>query len=122
MRDNVRFFGFVPERTLVALYRAADVFVFPSLYEGFGLPPLEAMANGTPVITSKISSLPEVVGDAALTVDPYNVDEIADGMKRVLVDRALRERLTRDGHARAAQFSWKEAVSLIHATYMSALS
>jgi len=122
VRANVRFFGFVPELTLVALYRAADVFVFPSLYEGFGLPPLEAMANGTPVITSKISSLPEVVGDAALTVDPYNVDEIAEAMQLVLTDAALRERLIHSGRLRAEKFSWEEAVSQIHATYMAALS
>lgn len=121
VRANVRFFGFVPERTLVGLYRAANVFVFPSLYEGFGLPPLEAMANGTPVVTSRISSLPEVVGDAALTVDPYNIDEIADAMKTVLVDEAVRQRLIHTGRLRAERFSWKEAVSQIHATYMEAL-
>ncbi len=122
VRGNVRFFGFVPELTLVALYRAADVFVFPSLYEGFGLPPLEAMANGTPVITSKISSLPEVVGDAALTVDPYNVDEIAEAMKKVLTDEATRERLKQKGRLRAERFSWEEAVAQIQKTYMAALS
>ena len=122
LRANVRFFGFVPELTLVALYRSADVFVFPSLYEGFGLPPLEAMANGTPVITSKISSLPEVVGDAALTVDPYNIDEIAEAMQSIFVDPVLRERLIKKGRIRAELFSWEEAVSQIHATYMAALS
>jgi len=122
VRRNVRFFGFVPELTLVALYRAADMFVFPSLYEGFGLPPLEAMANGTPVITSKISSLPEVVGDAALTVDPYNVDEIAEAMKTVLTDEATRERLKQKGRLRAKRFSWEEAVAQIQETYMTALS
>ena len=122
LRGKVRFFGFVPELTLVALYRAADVFVFPSLYEGFGLPPLEAMANGTPVVTSKISSLPEVVGDAALTVDPYNVDEIADAMKKILSDEATRERLKQKGRLRAKRFSWGEAVAQIQETYMTALS
>ena len=111
VRPNVRFFGFVPELTLIALYRAADLFVFPSLYEGFGLPPLEAMANGTPVVTSKISSLPEVVEDAALLVDPYNVDEIADAMRNVLDDGALRARLIHSGLVRAEQFSWKDAVA-----------
>ena len=121
VRPNVRFFGFVPELTLVALYRAADVFVFPSLYEGFGLPPLEAMANGTPVVTSKISSLPEVVGEAALTVDPYNIDEISEAMKSILTDSALRARLIHDGRVRAQQFVWEESVSQIHATYMAAL-
>ena len=77
----MRFFGFVPDKTLAVLYRLAAVFVFPSLYEGFGLPPLEAMASGTPVITSNVSSLPEVVGDAALLIDPYDPDAIADAMR-----------------------------------------
>jgi glycosyltransferase involved in cell wall biosynthesis len=122
VRGEVRFFGYVPEMTLVALYRTADLFVFPSLYEGFGFPPLEAMANGTPVITSKISSLPEVVGDAALTVDPYNIDEIAEAMKLVLTDRKLKEGLVASGRERAAMFSWEKAVSEIHAAYMSVLS
>jgi glycosyltransferase involved in cell wall biosynthesis len=122
VRSQVRFFGYVPEMTLVALYRAADVFVFPSLYEGFGFPPLEAMANGTPVVTSKISSLPEVVGDAALTVDPYNVDEIADAMKRILTEPALREALVRGGRERADLFSWEKAVADVHAAYMKVLS
>lgn len=121
VRANVRFFGFVPERTLVGLYRAADIFVFPSLYEGFGLPPLEAMANGTPVVTSAISSLPEVVGDAALTVDPYNIDEIADAMRSLLSDVPLRERLIAAGRERASLFAWEKAVSAIHGTYLSAL-
>lgn len=122
VRANVRFFGFVPERTLVGLYRVADVFVFPSLYEGFGLPPLEAMANGTPVVTSSISSLPEVVGDAALTVDPYNIDEIANAMRSLLSDVSLRERLIAAGRERAKRFSWEKAVAAIHETYMSALA
>src|SRR3989337_3130648 len=76
-----------------ALYRMATVFAFPSLYEGFGLPPLEAMACGTPVVTSRISSLPEVVGDGALLVDPYSEEEIAQGIARVLDDENLRQRL-----------------------------
>ncbi|HXV60660.1 MAG TPA: glycosyltransferase family 1 protein [Vicinamibacteria bacterium] len=121
LRACVRFFGFVPEMTLVGLYRAADIFVFPSLYEGFGLPPLEAMANGTPVVTSRISSLPEVVGDAAITVDPYDIDEIAHAMKSILTDGSLRNRLIEAGHAQAQRFSWESAVAQIHAAYMSAL-
>ena len=88
----MRFLGFVPEETLAVMYRLAGVFVFPSLYEGFGLPPLEAMASGTPVVTSNVSSLPEVVGDAAVLVDPYDPEAIADGIYRVLTD---------DGAARA---------------------
>ena len=79
LHKYVRFLGFVPEQTLAVLYRLAGVFVFPSLYEGFGLPPLEAMASGTPVITSNVSSLPEVAGDAAVLVDPLNPEAIADG-------------------------------------------
>ncbi len=92
LHKYVRFFGFVPDRTLAILYRLAGVFVFPSLYEGFGLPPLEAMASGTPVITSNVSSLPEVVGDAALLVDPLQPEAIADAMRRVLTDAELRKR------------------------------
>ena len=90
LHKHVRFFGFVPDQTLAALYRLADAFVFPSLYEGFGLPPLEAMASGTPVITSNVSSLPEVVGDAALMIDPYEPQAIAEAMYRVLQPNAGR--------------------------------
>ena len=121
IRGNVRFFGFVPERTLVALYKIADVFAFPSLYEGFGLPPLEAMANGTPVVTSNISSLPEVVGDAALTVDPYNIDDIASAIRRVLEDDELKARLIADGYERARCYSWEQSVIQIHRAYQQAL-
>ena len=121
MREDVRFFGFVPDRTLSALYRMASVFAFPSLYEGFGLPPLEAMACGTPVVTSRLSSLPEVVGDAALLVDPYSVEEIARAMGRLLVDDALRDTLIERGYQRAKMFSWERSVRAIHETYMSVL-
>ena len=87
---HVRFLGFQPHDTLAAFYRLARAFVFPSLYEGFGLPPLEAMACGTPVVTSNVSSLPEVAGDAALLVDPYDVGSIADGIRRAVTDEPLR--------------------------------
>ena len=87
----------MPEETLAVMYRLAAVFVFPSLYEGFGLPPLEAMASGTPVVTSNVSSLPEVAGDAALLVDPYEPSAIADGIYRVLTDERLRQTLRRAG-------------------------
>jgi glycosyltransferase involved in cell wall biosynthesis len=116
-RQEVRFFGFVPHRTLAALYRMASVFAFPSLYEGFGLPPLEAMACGTPVVTSRLSSLPEVVGDAAVLVDPYRVEDIAAGLERVLSDDALRAELVDRGHARARCFSWERSVAAVHAGY-----
>jgi glycosyltransferase involved in cell wall biosynthesis len=121
VRQEVRFFGFVPHETLAALYRMATVFAFPSLYEGFGLPPLEAMACGTPVVTSRISSLPEVVGDGALLVDPYNEDDIAQGIARVLDDEDLRARLVERGLERAASYSWARSVRQIHAGYLKAL-
>ena len=121
VRQEVRFFGFVPHETLAALYRMATVFAFPSLYEGFGLPPLEAMACGTPVVTSRISSLPEVVGDGALLVDPYNEDDIAQGIARLLDDQDLRARLIERGLERAASYSWARSVRQIHAGYLKAL-
>ncbi len=111
LHKHVRFFGFVPDKTLAILYRLAAVFVFPSLYEGFGLPPLEAMASGTPVITSNVSSLPEVVGDAAVLIDPLQPDAIADAMRRVLTDAALRDDLRQRGLVRARQFSWERSVA-----------
>ena len=122
LHKHVRFFGFVPDQTLAALYRLAAVFVFPSLYEGFGLPPLEAMASGTPVITSNVSSLPEVVGDAAVLIDPYDPEAIADAMRRVLTDEALRQQLKERGQVRARQFSWDRSVRRVHEIYEEVLS
>lgn len=121
VRQDVRFFGFVPDRTLAALYRLAAVFAFPSLYEGFGLPPLEAMACGTPVVTSRVSSLPEVVGDAALLVDPYSPEDIAQGILKALEDEALRATLVARGRARVQTFSWERSVRAIHSVYMRVL-
>ena len=118
LHTHVRFFGFVPDRMLAVLYRLADAFVFPSLYEGFGLPPLEAMASGTPVVTSNVSSLPEVVGDAALLVDPYDTGAIADALERLLSDEALRRDLIARGHARASEFSWERSVRRIREIYL----
>lgn len=117
LHKHVRFFGFVPFETLSVLYRLASVFVFPSLYEGFGLPPLEAMSVGTPVVTSNVSSLPEVVGDAAILVDPYSTASIADGMRRALVDEDLRLWLRERGPARAHEFSWAEAAAKVREVY-----
>jgi glycosyltransferase involved in cell wall biosynthesis len=117
LHKHVRFFGFVSDQTLAALYRLADVFVFPSLYEGFGLPPLEAMASGTPVITSNVSSLPEVVGDAALMIDPYEPAAIAEAMQRVLGDANLRADLSRRGLARAREFSWERSIARVREIY-----
>ncbi len=107
--QRVRFIGPVAEEVLPALYGGATLFVFPSLYEGFGLPLLEAMACGTPVVCSNRSSLPEVVGDAALLVDPVDVAALADALLRLLEDTALREHLTERAIARAATFSWERA-------------
>jgi glycosyltransferase involved in cell wall biosynthesis len=117
LHKHVRFFGFVPDATLAILYRLARVFVFPSLYEGFGLPPLEAMASGTPVITSNVSSLPEVVGDAAMLVDPYEPDAIAGAMRRVLSDDRLRDDMRERGLARAREFSWGQSIRRVRQIY-----
>jgi glycosyltransferase involved in cell wall biosynthesis len=122
LHKHVRFFGFVPDATLAILYRLARVFIFPSLYEGFGLPPLEAMASGTPVITSNVSSLPEVVGDAAMLIDPYEPDAIAGALRRVLVDDRLREDMRERGLARAREFSWDRSVKRIREIYDEVLA
>jgi glycosyltransferase involved in cell wall biosynthesis len=114
----VRFLGFLPDETLAIVYRLAGVFVFPSLYEGFGLPPLEAMASGTPVVTSNVSSLPEVAGDAALLVDPTSAEAIADAMRRVLTDPALAAELSARGLKRARAFSWEHAAARIRGIYL----
>jgi glycosyltransferase involved in cell wall biosynthesis len=121
VRQDVRFFGFVPDTTLAVLYRTAHAFAFPSLYEGFGLPPLEAMACGAPVATSRISSLPEVVGDAALLVDPYDTADICQALERLLSDHALREDLVKRGRARAAHFSWDRSVRAVLDVYREVL-
>jgi len=117
LHKYVRFLGYLPEDTLTVMYRLASVFVFPSLYEGFGLPPLEAMASGTPVVTSNVSSLPEVAGDAAILVNPYEPESIANGIYRVLTDRAAREELRRRGLERARQFSWESSVRRVREIY-----
>jgi glycosyltransferase involved in cell wall biosynthesis len=106
VEQMVRFLGFVPFDTLRCFYECAAAFVFPSRYEGFGFPPLEAMACGTPVVASNVSSLPEVVGDAAVLVNPVNVFDIARGIRDVLLDEALRAELIRRGREQVARFSW----------------
>jgi glycosyltransferase involved in cell wall biosynthesis len=122
LHQHVRFFGFVPDKTLAVLYRLAGVFVFPSLYEGFGLPPLEAMASGTPVITSNVSSLPEIVGDAALLIDPYEPAAIEQAMRRVLTEPALRDDLRHRGLERVKEFSWERSVRRIRQVYDEVLA
>jgi glycosyltransferase involved in cell wall biosynthesis len=117
VESSVRFLGFVPFDTLRVLYSSAAAFVFPSLYEGFGLPPLEAMASGTPVVCSNVTSLPEVVGDAAYAVSPDNVFEIARGIKEVLLDEGLRERLIARGLQQCRRFNWEDTARQVLATY-----
>ncbi|MFY9703178.1 MAG: glycosyltransferase family 1 protein [Terriglobales bacterium] len=117
VQHDVRFLGFVPIEVLRIFYDVAKVFVFPSLYEGFGLPPLEAMAHGTPVVTSNTSSLPEVAGNAALLVNPENVFEIQRGLQRVLLDPALRAQMKQRGYEQAQRFSWTTSVSRILEIY-----
>jgi len=113
----VRFLGFVPFDTLRCFYEAAAAFVFPSRHEGFGLPPLEAMACGTPVVTSNVSSLPEVTGDAAMLVNPGNVFDIARGIRDVLTDEPLRAELIRRGRTQAARFSWERSAAQVLEIY-----
>ena len=109
--------GFIAPEDLPTLYRQAEFLVYPSLYEGFGLPPIEAMACGTPVITSNTTSLPEVVGEAALTVDPTSTKEIATAMNQLLTDPSLRQRLRETGLERARQFSWRETAQRLLASF-----
>jgi glycosyltransferase involved in cell wall biosynthesis len=116
----VRFLGFVPFETLRCFYEMAAAFVFPSRYEGFGLPPLEAMACGTPVVTSNVSSLPEVVDDAAILVNPENVFDIARGIGQVLLDEKLRADLIRRGREQAARFSWERTARQVLDIYLEA--
>src|SRR6202165_482848 len=117
VQNDVRFLGFIPIEVLRIFYDEAKVFVFPSLYEGFGLPPLEAMAHGTPVVTSNVSSLPEVVGNAAVLVNPENVFEIMRALHRVLTDQSLRARMKERGYQQAAKFSWNTSVRRILEVY-----
>jgi glycosyltransferase involved in cell wall biosynthesis len=117
LEQHVLFSGYVPDADLPALYSGADLFVFPSLYEGFGLPPLEAMACGTPVVCSNAASLPEVVGDAAITVDPCDVEGLAEAMHRVLTDVELQEQLREKGLEQARQFTWERTARETVAVY-----
>jgi glycosyltransferase involved in cell wall biosynthesis len=122
MEQVVRFLGFVPFETLRCFYESAAAFVFPSRYEGFGLPPLEAMACGAPVVTSNVSSLPEVVDDAAMLVNPENVFDIARGIKEVLLNSDVREELVRRGRRQAARFSWETTARQVLEIYKEAVS
>ena len=118
--DRVVFLGHAPDADLPPLYRGAELFVFPSLYEGFGLPPLEAMSYGVPVAVSRRSSLPEVVGEAGIYFDPENAQDMADQMLRVLNDQTLREDLRRRGPERAKEFTWGKTAQATWAVFENA--
>jgi len=122
IEQKVKFTGFISDESLISdFYNAADVFVYPSLYEGFGLPPLEAMACGCPVVTSDVSSLPEVVGDAAIKVNPYDIDEIAAAMGNVLSNKSLRQKMIKKGLEQCKKFSWKNCALETFKVYNEAL-
>ena len=117
LTDRVKFIGFVEDGDLPHLYTLASAFAFPSFYEGFGLPPLEALACGVPVVTSNVSSLPEVVGDAALTIDPNDIDALADALDKALHDDAWRAEARTRGLARAHEFTWGRAARQLLGVY-----
>lgn len=122
LENEVIFGSYIPYDELPLWYNCADIFIYPSLYEGFGLPPLEAMACGTAVITSSVSSLPEVVGTAAVTVDPLDVDALAESIAQLLKDGDLRHRLEAEGPRQAARFSWKETAATTLRAYHEVLA
>jgi alpha-1,3-rhamnosyl/mannosyltransferase len=117
----VKFTGYLPDDELAALYRGASVFAFPSLYEGFGMPVLEAFSAGVPVVASNRGSIPEVAGDAALLVDPESEEHIADAITRVITDETLRSTLIAKGGARAVKFSWEKCARETLAAYRTAI-
>ncbi len=122
LTDRVHFIGFARDEDLPALYSEAVCLAYPSLYEGIGFPILEAMACGIPVVTSNISSMPEVAGEAALLVDPYNVEILSSALWRVLNNESLRAELIRRGFQQAAQFTWEHAARQLRAIYQQLLS
>jgi len=117
MSGEIIFTGYLTEQVLVDFYNAADVFVYPSLYEGFGIPPLEAMACGTPVVTSSASSLPDVVGGAAVTINPHSCPELTRALQDIIVDEDYRNELAKKGIERAALFSWEKTARETWAVY-----
>jgi glycosyltransferase involved in cell wall biosynthesis len=121
LQDQVRFTGYVDDADLPALYSAAEAFLYPSFYEGFGLPPLEAMACGTPVITSDVTSLPEVVGKAGLTHAPNDARALTEAIVKLLVDETAREHFKREGLKQAAKFSWERAARETQSIYNEVL-
>lgn len=119
---RVTWLGYVDSKDLITLYQAADCFVFPSMYEGFGLPPLEAMACGCPVVTSNVSSLPEVVGGAGVLIDPESPSELTSAINRVIGSKSVQDDMSRLGIERAKMFTWEGCAELTHRAYESLLS
>jgi glycosyltransferase involved in cell wall biosynthesis len=122
LEEVVRFPGFVPSKDLPLFYNGADLFAYPSLYEGFGLPPIEAMACGTPVVTSNVSSLPEVVGDAAVQINPFDTLELANAIFHVLTDTTLRESLIQKGLTHCRQYNWTQIARQILMVYQEVVN
>ena len=122
LQSRVIFTGFVPEEEKPFLIAAAKVFAYPSLYEGFGIPVLEALACGIPTVTSNVSSLPEVAGDAALAVDPYSVAELSSALERLISDEHLRDRLTQEASRQAAKFTWTKTATMTRQAYNDVLA
>jgi O-antigen biosynthesis alpha-1,2-mannosyltransferase len=119
LEDCVSFVGVIPEEELAALYRGATALIFVSLHEGFGLPIVEAMACGTPVVTASVTSMPEVAGDAAILVDPYDIEAIRESLTRLASDTRLRESLRARGLERAKLYSWSSTAGKVSATLLS---
>lgn len=122
LQENVKFLGFVPDEDLVFFYNGAAAFVYPSFYEGFGIPVVEAMACGTPVITSDVSSLPEVVGEAGIMVDPQDIEAISDAITSVLTNASLREGMKQKSLDRAKAFSWEQSARQTLAVYKDVMT
>ena len=108
-KNDIKFLGYVENKDKNYLYNLADLFIYPSFYEGFGLPPLEAMACGCPVITSSVSSLPEIVGSAGIMVNPHDISEISQAMNDVLSDKNLQNKLSQKGIKKAKEFNWEKS-------------
>jgi glycosyltransferase involved in cell wall biosynthesis len=122
LSNRIIFLNHLSQEELLLLMNTADIFVFPSLYEGFGLPPLEAMACGTPVIASNVASMPEVIGDAAILVNPEDEQEIASAMLRLLKDNGLRQELVKKGYQRIRTFTWKNTAEKTIEVYQKVMA